>query len=305
VLADGRIIDCDEGHHADLFWALRGGGGGQFAVVTRLEFRTLPAPTATGFHQIWPWREAAAVVDAWQRWAPHGPDGMAASLVVRSSGDPGRPPTVLVFGAVLEHETDARSALDEFIASIGIPPTRANHFAGSYCEVKRYLGEYDIESSAWRPFEREAGHSYSRSEYFRRELPAEVIAELLSQLAEGRSAGETRVLDFTPWGGAYNRVSTDATAFVHRDERFLLKQEVIIDGRASAGERRSARTWLTRSWELVHPWGSGGVYPNFPDPELDDEARAYYGTNLPRLRRVKATYDPENLFRFEQSIPPA
>jgi hypothetical protein len=61
---------------------------------------------------------------------------------------------------------------------------------------------------------------------------------------------------------------------------------------------------LSRSWALVHPCGSGGVYPNFPDPELEGWARAYHGANLDRLMHVKATYDPENVFRFTQSIQP-
>ena len=54
----------------------------------------------------------------------------------------------------------------------------------------------------------------------------------------------------------------------------------------------------------MHPWGSGGVYPNFPDPDLEDWGRAYHGTNLARLRQVKTAYDPTNIFRFDQSIQP-
>jgi hypothetical protein len=113
------------------------------------------------------------------------------------------------------------------------------------------------------------------------------------------------VLDFTPWGGAYNDVLPGATAFAHRAERFLLKQEVAVDADAPDAERHAARAWLTRSWELVHAWGSGGVYPNFPDPDLEDSGRAYHGANLERLMRVKAAYDPGNVFRFHQSVPPA
>ena len=67
-------------------------------------------------------------------------------------------------------------------------------------------------------------------------------------------------------------------------------------------ERAAARDWMARSWTLVHPWGSGGVYPNFPDPDLQDWAHAYYGTNYDRLRRVKAAYDPDGFFGFQQSL---
>ena len=65
---------------------------------------------------------------------------------------------------------------------------------------------------------------------------------------------------------------------------------------------RAAGDWLASSWALAHPWGSGGVYPNFPDPDLDDWANAYYGKNYKRLQQVKKTYDPGNLFHFKQSI---
>lgn len=305
VLADGRMVDCDEHRNEDLFWALRGAGGGQFAAVTQLVFRTLPASHTTGFHLLWPWTAAAAVLGAWQSWAPDAPDAIAASLVVRAPGDSAQPPIVTVFGAVLDHETAARAALDEFVAAVGAAPTKTNYAPGPYREVKRYLAEYDIGSGEWRPTEREPGHSYSKSEFFRREFPADVIAELLALFAEGRQERQTRVLDFTPWAGAYNRVPAEATAFVHRAERFLLKQETIVEANASEAERQAARDWLSRSWALVHPWGSGGVYPNFPDPELEDWGRAYHGTNLDRLRQVKATHDPENVFRFDQSVQPA
>lgn len=304
VLADGRIVDCDEHRHEDLFWALRGAGGGQFAAVTQLVLRTLPAPKATGFHLVWPWAAAAAVVGAWQVWAPAAPDAIAASLLVRAPMDSGLPPIVTVFGAVLDQESAARAALDEFVVGVGAAPAKTNYVPGPYREIKRYLAEYDVCSGERRPVERDAGHSYSKSEFFRRELPADAVAELLARFADGRRQREARVLDFTPWAGAYNRVPADATSFAHRAERFLLKQEVVVDASASEAGRQAARGWLSRSWALVHAWGSGGVYPNFPDPELEDWARAYHGANLDRLGRVKAAYDPENVFRFDQSIQP-
>ena len=304
VLADGRMVDCDEHRHEDLFWALRGAGGGQFAAVTQLMFRTMPAPHATGFHLVWPWTVGAAVVGAWQAWAPDAPDGIAASLVVRAPADSHVPPFFTVFGAVLDQEAVARALLGEFVVDVGAVPTKEVYESGPYREIKRYLAEYDVWSRERRPAEREPGHSYSKSEFFRRELDADEIAELLARFAADRGQREARVLDFTPWAGAYNRVPADATAFAHRAERFLLKHEVVVDSAASESERQAARGWLSRSWELVHPHGSGGVYPNFPDPELENSASAYHGANLDRLTRVKQIYDPENVFRFDQSIQP-
>ena len=69
-----------------------------------------------------------------------------------------------------------------------------------------------------------------------------------------------------------------------------------VDPGADAAGREAARHWLHRSWATVHPFGTGGVYPTFPDPGLADEAGAYYGPNLARLLRVKASYDPDGFF---------
>jgi FAD/FMN-containing dehydrogenase len=92
-------------------------------------------------------------------------------------------------------------------------------------------------------------------------------------------------------GGAYNRVPADATAFVHRGERFLLEHVA-----------RDSDQWHGRSWALAHAFASGRVYPNFPEPGLDDWAAAYHGGNAERLRAVKRGYDPDRLFRFPQAI---
>jgi len=311
VLANGGIVECDEQHEPDLFWALRGAGGGNFGVVTSLVFETLPAQSATAFHLVWPHAHAAAVIDAWQTWSPAAPDEMAASLLLTASGDPDRSPVINVFGAMRGTESDAAELLDELVAVAGADPASVFYRLMSYRETKRYLAELGDamagdddrlgETSRGEPSPR--GHTFSKSEFFGRTLPAEAIAALVENFAEKGVPGQPRELDFTPWGGAYNRVRADATAFVHRDELFLLKHAVTVDPDTSAAEREGARRWLARSWTLVRPWGSGGVYQNFPDPDLTDWARAYHGTNLDRLVRVKAKYDPDNFFRFRQSVP--
>jgi hypothetical protein len=83
---------------------------------------------------------------------------------------------------------------------------------------------------------------------------------------------------------------------------FQLKHAVVVDPDASAGGKEAGHRQAARSWASVHPWGSGRVFQNFTDPDLEDWAEAYYGPNLDRLIRVKERYDPENAFRFDQSL---
>jgi FAD/FMN-containing dehydrogenase len=310
VPADGRVVECDEHHDGDLFWALRGAGGGNFGVVTSLTFNTIPAPAATVFHLIWPHTHAPALIDAWQDWAPAAPDELAASLLMVASGDVERQPLVNLFGAMLGTESDTTELLDELVARVGADPISASHKQMSYGHIKRYLAELgdamagdDQFGETLQDESSQQGHPYSKSEFFGRPLPTEAIAALVENLQKGRVAGQSRELDFTPWGGGYNRVPTDATAFVHRDELFLLKHAGVVDPDASTAEREAARRWLARSWASTRPWGSGGVYPNFPDPDLEDWAHAYYGTNFDRLVRVKGRYDPDDFFHFQQSLP--
>ena len=297
VLADGSMVECDEHNEPDLFWALRGSGGCNFGVVTSLVFGTVPAPPATAFHLTWPHAHVAAVVGAWQDWAPDAPDELAASLHVFAPDDPDWPPVVSVSGAMLGTESDTRDLLDELVAQVRVDPTSATFEHASYREIKHYLAEHGPGD------ERPDGHPYNKSEFFREPLPVEAVKTLVENLSEGRIMGQSRELDFTPWAGAYNRVPAGATAFAHREERFLLLHVAVVEPDAPAAERDAARDWLARSWASVHPWGTGRVYPNFPDPDLEDWARAYHGTNFERLARVKARYDPDGFFRFHQSIP--
>jgi FAD/FMN-containing dehydrogenase len=303
VLADGRIVDCDEHRDGDLFWALRGGGGGNFGVVTSFRFRAVPAPTATGFHLVWPYSDAAAVLGAWQEWAPDAPEELAASVLITLSGDLDQPPLMNLFGAMIGTEAETFDLLGELVARIGTDPIATASQHGSYLETKRYLAGLgdqfeQIDRDQSQPAQPLPVHAVSKSEFFQRSLRAEAIAALVAHFAGARVAGQSRELDCMPWGGAYNRLPADATAFPHRDARFLLKHTVVFDPDASSRQKEVGRQWLRRSWESVHPWGSGGVYVNFPEPDLVAPERAYHGPNYERLLSVKRRYDPDNFFRF-------
>jgi FAD/FMN-containing dehydrogenase len=304
VLADGRVVDCDNRHHQDLFWALRGAGGGNFGVLTSLAFRTVAAPHLAVFHLTWPQADAVRLIDAWQSWAPSTPDEMAASLLVTAAGDTGSPPACHVFGAFTGPQSSATGLLGDLVARAGTHPVSTVSKYLTFLEAKRYLAELGDQMTGPSAADQPPPDSFSKSEYFARPLTLAAIAALVRNFQSGRISGQSRELDFSPWAGAYNRVPTAATAFAHRDARFLLKHAVTINAGTPAGGRAAADQWLTRSWAAVHPLGTGGVYPNFPDPGLADWAHAYHGGNYDRLRQVKASYDPGNFFRFHQSIPP-
>jgi hypothetical protein len=305
VLADGRIVEADEHHHGDLFWALRGAGGGNFGVVTSLELRAVPAPTVTNFHLTWAYANAAAVIGAWQRWAPSAPNELAASLKITDAGDPDRPPTVDVYGALSEGETDAASLVDGLVALVGSDPTSAVSTPMDFAETRRFWANLGNDETAVDPHvpPLEEPYLFAKSEFFGRPLPAETIAALLGTFATERRPGQSRELDFMPWGGGYNAVPQDATAFVHRNELFQIKHAVVVDPSASTDAKEAAHRQVVRSWGSVHPLGSGRVFQNFADPELESWADAYYGGNLGRLVAVKARYDEENFLRFDQSLP--
>jgi FAD/FMN-containing dehydrogenase len=306
VLADGRVVECDENRHGDLFWALRGAGGGNFGVVTSLVFRTVPAPTATVFHLVWPLDHAPALVEAWQGCAPTAHDGLDATMRLTTPGNRELGPQVDVVGSAVGSEGAAAQFIGELIARAGTKPVEAWRQQLPYREAKRRLDEIGSggaqgeQSAADRPAPN--GQLFTKSEFFRQPLPRDTITELVDNLAHGAVTGHAREIDFLPWGGAYNRVAAHATAFPHREELFLVQHLLDVTPQASPSERDAGRSWLARSWALVHPSGSGGVYANFPDLDLEDWALAYYGENHDRLVGVKALYDPENFFRFQQSL---
>jgi FAD/FMN-containing dehydrogenase len=265
VLADGRVVEADD----DLLWVLRGGGAP--GVVTALTFRTFPISSSTAFRLTFPAAAASDIVDAWQAVAPDLDDRSAPSLVVRANS---LAVEVTVFGTA--------SSVDDLISRLGVRPSSDDRQHGSHLESKQWLS-----GDATDP-----RFAYLHSEFFRRPVPA---ADLVARLTADLRPGEERELDFTPWGGAYNSVPADATAFPHRDARFLLKQTATVAPYDRPGP------WLDESYALTHPYGTGGAYPNFPEPDLP--ADAYYLANTARRAEIRARYDPSAVFDRSRRWP--
>jgi hypothetical protein len=221
---------------------------------------------------------------------------MAASLKVTAGGEEGA--AVDVYAAHTGDGFAAEPLLAELVDRVGVDPIVSSREVLSFPETRRFwanLGQAErpaVEDSITEPV-----CLFAKSEFFRQPLPVDAIARLLVTFGAESASGPVRELDFMPWGGAYNRVAPDATAFVHREERFQLKHAVVLEPDASPGEQEAASRRVARSWASVHPWGSGRVFQNFADQDLDPWAPAYHGPNLDRSLEVKARYDPKNVFK--------
>ncbi len=279
VLPTGCVVECDHDHEPDLFWALRGAGGGQFGVVTSLRFDTVPEPMTTRIEAHWSDIDPGELVAAWQAWAPDASDELTVNLALECQ--PGAPVQATLSGAAALAEGPTRELLQQFTGQACVAPTIGLRSGLPYHHLKHTFADpRDLPGRTPR----------IRSEFFSHAMSDRTIAALLAQLGEPGTMGR-RQLTFTAMGGAYNRAGEDATAFAHRGERFLL--EHIAD---------AAGPWADRSWATAHADGSGRVYPNFPDPALDDWAAAYHAGNYPRLAAVKNAYDPHRFFDFPQAI---
>jgi len=288
VTADGKVLIADAKHHADLFWACRGGGGGNFGIVTRLVFRTHPVSQGSYFVATWPWAEVDDVLRSYLHWAPRAPDALGS--VCRLATGPGGP-TLQVFGQFLGSEARLKAAL----SSLGPPAQKLTIGSASWLDlVRRWAGclGHTLPSCS------AAGHQafVGASDYVAN-VPSPAQAVRFRDVIDARGTAPGALL-VDSYGGAVNRVPATATAFAHRD--MLASIQYFATGDAAA-----ARAWVNASRARLAPVTSGAAYVNYIDPDLRDWQQAYYGRNLARLRQVKHRYDPHNLFHFAQSIRPA
>lgn len=312
VLADGTLLTCDATHHSDLFWALRGGGGGNFGVVTSFTFRTHQVAALALFTLNWPWGNAIDVVDAWQKWAPPAPDELWSNCLLLSSYDTSAAPIARVNGVYVGDVTPLNSLLQQLIGRIGVAPSSSYVSGASILDTMmdeagcygKTVAECHLPSQ--NPQGQLQRDTYkARSDYYASAISRQGIGVLVNAIAqrqESSTLGKGGIL-LDACGGAINRVAADATAFVHRDQLFSAQYSANWNAGAPSSIVAANNAWLASTWHALRPYASGTAYQNYIDPALADWQHAYYGANLSRLQQVKAIYDPTNLFHFQQSIP--
>ncbi|WP_424536967.1 FAD-binding oxidoreductase [Sphaerisporangium viridialbum] len=296
VTADGRVLTCDADHEPELYWASRGGGGGNFGVAVSFTFRTHATRDVTLFFLHWPWSRARKAVAAWQAWAPHEPDAMWSNLHLTQ--DPAL--DLQIGGLYLGSRADCERRLEPLIAKIGAQPSTRYVTQTSYRNAMMIEAGCSTRtvSQCHRPgslpgqtadgrFPRDAFSAKSHMAY--RPLSASGIGALVEQTA--RPGRHAVLLDAL--GGAVGRVRPGATAFPHRTALFSVQYYAHMAG---------AATWLRGAHAAMAPHFGDHAYVNYIDPALPAWRQAYYGANAGRLAKVKAAYDPGRLFRFPQAI---
>ncbi|TVZ97565.1 FAD-binding oxidoreductase [Streptomyces sp. BK340] len=307
ITADGTQVTANATSHSDLFWALRGAGNGNFGVVTELQFKTHAAPQAVTAYMTWSWSKAATVIKAWQEWGPSQPDEIWSSLHL--SNTPGGTPTISVACFSLGTYGELQNAVDRLAHQAGANARSVSLRRRGYEEAMEiYAGCSSFSTDAQchlpgstpgrSPQGRLGRETYAaRSDFFDHSLSAAGIQTLLKQIGSVRGGGGS--IAFTALGGAVNRVSPTATAFVHRRSR-MLTQYIASWGAGASGS--TAQSWLTSAHDAMKPYASGAAYQNYTDPTLTNWRKAYYGDAATRLGKVKKQYDPERFFSYAQGL---
>ncbi|MFB9304762.1 FAD-binding oxidoreductase, partial [Kibdelosporangium philippinense] len=287
VLASGKVVTASATSEPDLFWALRGAGSGNFGVVTSATFSTVESAPRTHFR--YSWDLSAALIDAWQDWAPFAPPTTSAELILLSPDYIDDPPEMLLIGAGDPTELLARLPSPNLAEVKHLSATEA-----ALLHATPYSAAAHDPSSIPLVHTR-PGMSTAKTAFFKEPLPS--FDALLAHFVAGRVPGEMREVAFTPWRGAYS--TGPDTAFPHRDPLFMVKHTVLVGPNGAMRRGHEALAWLEASWATL---GGTGAYANFPDASLPDWETAYYGPNVPRLREIKSRYDPGHLFLFDQAI---
>ncbi|HZM69218.1 MAG TPA: FAD-binding oxidoreductase [Candidatus Cryosericum sp.] len=294
VTAAGEAVKASAKEHPDLFWALRGGGG-NFGVVTRFEYRLHPVgPEVLSGLIVYPMSEAKSVLKQYRDFMKQAPDELTVWTVLRLA-----PP--LPFLPADAHGKGI-AALAVFYAG---DPKQGEKLIAPLRAFGKPVGEhigmqpYTAWQQAFDPLLTAGARNYWKSHNFT-SLPDALFDAVVASL--GKLPSPQCEIFFGAIGGATTRQAPDAAAYGHRDALYVMN----VHGRwDTAAEDARGIAWARDFFQASAPFASGGAYINFLTADEGDRVRSAYGANYDRLARVKRQYDPGNLFRVNQNIKPA
>ncbi|MGH2687731.1 MAG: FAD-binding oxidoreductase, partial [Actinomycetota bacterium] len=296
VTADGRLVTASDYQHEDLFWALRGGGG-NFGIVTSLEFRLHPVGTIVGGPVFYEADDAPAVMDFYRKYIDQAPEALGMFFAWQIA-----PPLPFI------PEDRVGDLFCVLVTCWSGPPEEADAVFKPLFDVApvkaSHLGPmpYPALNSAFDGLVPPGLQHYWKADFVT-ELTDGAIA---AHVEHGkRTPVVNSTMHLYPVNGAVHRVGPEETAFGHRDKTFAA---VIAGMWPDPADNEANTAWVRDYYDAIHPHSGGdGGYINFMagDDDRRDRVEANYGRNYERLARVKAAYDPGNLFRLNQNILPA
>jgi FAD/FMN-containing dehydrogenase len=282
VTASGELVTASADSHPDLFWALRGGGG-NFGVVTEFEFQLHPVRDPVGGKIVFPFEMSKPVLQRFRDLSLEASDDLLLMTAILPAPDGGN-----IVGVVMSHtgtDEEGERAIRPFrelgsvlMDTIGRMP---------YCAMQQQI---DLSYPK--------GQRHYWKSAFLKSLTDDVIDMVIETVRTSPSPMNTVLVE--SYGGAVARVANDATAFGNRDAKFNLSFLGISENPATDAEQMA---WARVGWQKIRPYSTGGAYVNYLS-EGEDVHLAYGDARFERLTAIKARYDPANLFRFNQNIPP-
>jgi FAD/FMN-containing dehydrogenase len=305
VTADGKLRQVNSRADSDLFWALRGGGGGSFGAITAFTVAVKPAPTVQTFYYAWPFEQANLLLEKWQAWIA-GADRRITSTCKLLSDPGSATQTALIAGTWIGPAADLEKQLKPLLSALPKPTTTSVH---SHTYADAMLLEAGCSGSdatscvtnALTPANRQAFAATSSVLYgtlstlaIKTAVDNANAAMNLTGLIEGG-------VSFDALGGAVLDLDDSATAFAHRDAAAIV-QYTATYGPGLLPDMYDSYVRTFRGTMGI--WMSTGAYVNYADPTITDYGAAYWPTSYSRLQQIKKQYDPGELFTFPQAVRP-
>ena len=311
VLASGQVVTASASSNSDLYWALRGGGGGNFGIVTSYSV-TPTALTQLGVASLsWSYDSAVDMLDGYAQWLVDAPRtiGGAANITLADAAAGNTPtPGVLVLSSGTS--TELNSEISRLISLTGAPTSQVVNVVpyqallmGIYGCATLTVPQCHLVGAGPQGVLPRPALGLQRSRYFSAAVPRSGWEKAVAVFDAGRLTGQAHILEVIAIGGAANDLDRTETAYVHRDSLFITTYLAEINAAPVPNSAAVvAHQWVNAGFATIDPYSNGETYQNFIDPALQDWSQSYYAENYPRLVSVKAQYDPSGVFAFAQSI---
>ncbi|HSC38088.1 MAG TPA: FAD-binding protein, partial [Chitinophagaceae bacterium] len=291
VLADGTFVTVNAKQNADLFWAIRGGGG-NFGIVTSFKFQAHPVKTVFGGPTLWPIEKTNEIMAWYHKFihtAPEELNGFIATLVIPGPPFPEALHNKQFCGIIWCYSGDDLSKAEELFKPIlALNPVFAHVGAMPYPAIQTLFDGMLPPGLQW----------YWRADFFN-DLSPEASAKHLE--FGSKIPTPLSQMHLYPLSGAAARVPKDATPWAYRDAKYA---GVFVGIDPAPANADKITKWCKDYWEALHPHSAGGAYLNFIMNEGQDRIKASYKHNYDRLTTIKKKYDPKNFFRVNQNILP-